>query len=62
MERIGISESTARATIRTLEDARVLTKAARSRRAPVWLAKPVLDEVEDLSSRIQASSRRLRDG
>lgn len=62
MERIDISESTARVTIRTLEDARVLTRAARSRRAPVWLAKPVLDEVEDLSSRIQASSRRLRDG
>ena len=39
----------------------VLAKAARSRRAPVWLARSVLAEVEDLSTRIQASSRRLRD-
>ena len=62
MERIDLSEPTARTTIQAVEDARVLTRAARSRRAPVWLAKSVLDEVEDLSSRIQASSRRLREG
>jgi len=58
MERVDVSEPTARTTIRILEEHRVLTRAARSRRAPVWLAKPVLDEVEDLSSRIQRSSRR----
>ncbi len=61
MERVDASESTAREAIATLVDAKVLSKAPRSRRAPVWLAKPVLDEVEDLSSRIQASSRRLWD-
>ncbi|MDZ5623137.1 Fic family protein [Nocardioides bizhenqiangii] len=60
-ERIDVSESTAAATIESLADARVLTRAARSRRTPVWLAQSVLDEVEDLSRRIQASSRRLGD-
>lgn len=61
MERVDASESTARTAITTLVDARVLSKAPRSRRAPVWLAQSVLDEVDDLSHRIQASSRRLRD-
>ncbi|WP_246371700.1 Fic family protein [Nocardioides pelophilus] len=61
MERVDTSESTARTAITTLVDARVLSKVPRSRRAPVWLAQSVLDEVDDLSHRIQASSRRLRD-
>jgi Fic family protein len=62
MERVDTSESTARAAIGTLEDAQVLARAPRSRRAPVWLATSVLDEVEDLSFRIQQASHRLRDG
>lgn len=61
MERVDASEPAAAATIQTLIDARILTRAPRSRRAPVWLAQAVLDEVDDLSSRIQASSRRLRE-
>jgi len=61
MKRVDASESTARAAIGTLVDAQVLTKAARSSRAPVWLASSVLDEVDDLSRRIQAGSRRLHD-
>lgn len=60
-ERIDVAESTARTTIRTLVDAGVLTKAARSRKAPVWLARAILDEVHDLSTRIQAASRRMRE-
>ncbi len=60
-ERIDVADATAETTIDALVDARVLTRAARSRRAPVWLAQAVLDEVDDLSQRIQASSRRLRD-
>ncbi len=59
--RIEVSESTAQTTIDALVDAGVLTKAPRSRKAPVWLAPAILDEVRDLSLRIQASSRRLRD-
>jgi Fic family protein len=59
MERVDASETTAREAIERLTDAKVLTKAARSRRAPVWLASSVLAEVDDLSRRIQASSRRL---
>lgn len=59
-ERINASEETARTTIDALTQAKVLTKTARSRQAPVWLAKGVLDEVTDLSTRIQASSRRMR--
>ncbi len=61
VERVDTTGSTALDSITTLADAGVLTKAARSRRAPVWLAKSVLAEVDDLSSRIQESSRRLRD-
>ena len=61
VERVDASESAARAAIRTLEAAEVLTKAPRSRKAPVWLANAVLDEVADLSARIQGSSRRLRE-
>jgi hypothetical protein len=58
--RIDATETSAEAAIQALVDARVLVKAPRSRRVPVYLAQAVLDEVDDLSQRIQASSRRLR--
>ncbi|KAA1426278.1 Fic family protein [Nocardioides antri] len=59
--RIDVPEAAASEAIAALVDAKVLTRARGSRRAPVWLATSVLDEVADLSSRIQASSRRLRE-
>lgn len=59
-ERLGLAEGEARTTIDRLVDVRVLRRSPRSRRAPVWLAGAVLDEVQDLSTRIQASSRRMR--
>ena len=59
-ERLHLDEDAARAALAQALDARVLTKAPRSRRAPVWLARDVLDEVEDLSTRIVAGSRALR--
>lgn len=58
-ERLDLPEEAVGESIDRLTDARVLTRAPRSRRAPVWLARDVLDEVQDLSSRIQAASRRL---
>lgn len=61
MERLDLPEAVAREAVDTLTAAGVLTRAARSRRAPVWLAQEVLDEVQDLSARIQAASRRLGD-
>lgn len=57
---VGIAESTAQHTIHALAEAGVLTRAPRSRRAPVWLAQGMLDEIHDLSLRIQSGSRRLR--
>ncbi len=60
-ERVGTDEDEAAGVVRALVDARVLVKAPRSRRAPVWLARDVLDEVQDLSARIQSSSRRMRE-
>ncbi|WP_376766668.1 Fic family protein [Nocardioides stalactiti] len=59
VERIDVPEPAVREAIETLADAQVLTQAPRSRRAPVWLTRSVLGEVEDLSSRIQSSSLRL---
>ncbi len=59
-KRLDVAESTAQHTIHALAEAGVLTRAARSRRAPVWLAGAMLDEIHDLSLRIQAASRRLR--
>ncbi|PWN01761.1 fic protein [Nocardioides silvaticus] len=61
VERTGATDQAAAEAVATLVGAGVLAKAPRSRRAPVWLATSVLAEVQDLSSRIQASSRRLRD-
>ncbi|GAA1521708.1 Fic family protein [Nocardioides humi] len=60
-ERIGVPQDEAAAAIEQLMAAGVLRRAPRSRRAPVWLAGAVLDEVADLSTRIQESSRRMRD-
>ncbi|WP_436699203.1 Fic family protein [Nocardioides sp. BYT-33-1] len=59
--RIRLPEPEAAAAIDTLTAAGVLRRAPRSRRAPVWLAGAVLDEVADLSTRIQESSRQLRE-
>jgi len=61
MERVDTSEATGLTTIQALVDAQVLAKAPRSRRAPVWLATSVLDEIEDLSRRTQAAAGRGRD-
>lgn len=60
-ERLGLGLDDAAGLIEATVDAKVLTRAPRSRRAPVWLATDLLGEIEDLSTRIQASSRRLRD-
>jgi len=60
-ERLDLPEEVAAEAVDRLTAARVLARAPRSRRSPVWLAKEVLDEVQDLSSRIQAASRRLGD-
>jgi len=56
-EHLGLGEADAYAAIETLHDARVLRRAPRSRRAPVWLAPAVLHEVEDLSARIDRACR-----
>ncbi|HWI42104.1 MAG TPA: Fic family protein [Nocardioides sp.] len=61
-ERLAVDDDEARTTIRGLVDARVLRRSPGSRRAPVWLAGALLDEVHDLSTRIQASSRRMGAG
>jgi Fic family protein len=58
-DRIGVDELEAADLVRRLLDAGVLRRAPRSRRAPVWLAGGVLDEVQDLSLRIQSASRQL---
>jgi Fic family protein len=56
-DRIDASEATAHETVRRLVAAKVLKRASGTRRAPVWLAPALLDEVHDLSVRIQAVSR-----
>ncbi|MBM7519570.1 Fic family protein [Nocardioides nitrophenolicus] len=60
-ERVDVPEAEAAAVIDRLTTAKVLRRAPRSRRAPVWLADAVLDEVAGLSTRIQESSRRMRE-
>jgi Fic family protein len=59
-ERLRIEETEAADSVRRLVDAGVLTKARGSRRAPVWLAQDILDEVNAMSQRVQASSVRVR--
>jgi Fic family protein len=61
-ERVGSDEAAATDDVRRLVDAGVLRPAPRARRAPVWLARDVLDEIADLSLRIQTSSRQLSIG
>jgi len=58
-ERIGIEHPVAESAIGALVTAQVLRPAPRSRKAPVWLAPTLLDEIEDLSLRIQDASRRM---
>ncbi|MGB0098849.1 MAG: Fic family protein [Nocardioides sp.] len=60
VERLGVDDGSAAELVDRLVGARVLRKAPRSRRSPVWLATDILDEIRDLSVRIQAS--RLRTG
>lgn len=60
--RFEVSESTARTAIGRLEQAGVLVRVARSRRAQVWGAQAVLDELADLNHRIQAITRLQRGG
>lgn len=57
VDQIGAPTAEVAAEISRLVSARVLAKAPRSRRAPVWLALDVLHEVQDLSLRIQGASR-----
>ncbi|CAN5394497.1 Fic family protein [soil metagenome] len=61
-DRLLVAEEEAADAVRRLVDAGVLRRAPRSRRAPVWLAGDVLDEVEDLRLRIRDSIRRLSPG
>ncbi|MBS4751340.1 Fic family protein [Nocardioides sp. zg-ZUI104] len=58
---LGLGPERAEEAIETVAAAKILTRVRRTRKAPVWLATDVLHEVEDLSTRIQASARRLRD-
>lgn len=51
-DRIGIDESLARTSVDRLEEAGVLTRLSRTRLAPVWIARDVLDEIRDLDVRI----------
>ncbi|TIC88137.1 Fic family protein [Nocardioides sp. GY 10113] len=60
VERLGLAPEDAKALFQQLVSDGVLARAPRSRRSPVWLAKEVLGEVEHLSERIRASSRRMR--
>ncbi|TYL51628.1 Fic family protein [Nocardioides sp. BGMRC 2183] len=56
-ERLRIDDAEAAELIERFAAHGVLRRAPRSRRAPVWLAREVLDEVHDLSTRIRASER-----
>lgn len=59
-ERLRISEEDAGSALRTVAGAGVVSRASRSRRAPVWVAAAVLAAIDDLRLRIQASGRRLQ--
>ncbi|MBM9460415.1 Fic family protein [Nocardioides sp. zg-536] len=58
---VGLGADEAEEAIETVAAAKILTRVRRTRKAPVWLATDVLHEVEELSTRIQDSARRLRD-
>jgi Fic family protein len=59
MERGEVEDATAVDAIGELQKARVLQRAPRSRRTPVWVAPDVLREVHDLSIRISSASLNL---
>lgn len=59
MERLHVEDSMAYDAVAALEKAKVLRRAPRSRRAPVWLAPDVLHAVGDLSVRISATTLQL---
>lgn len=56
-ERLDLSASTVHTAIRRLSEAGVLLPTSRRRRGQVWAAQSILDELQDLSSRIEALSR-----
>ncbi len=59
LARTGATDVEARADIGRLTQAGILTRVPRTRRAPVWSSREVLGEIEDLSTRIRASSMRI---
>lgn len=56
-EYTGADETTARADVDRLEEAGVLTRLPRTRRAPAWIAPDVLAEIGDLDTRIRDTGR-----
>ena len=52
VDRLGLDEGPARATVDRLESDGVLTRLSRTRLAPVWIARDVIDEIRDLDVRI----------
>ncbi|HWI43837.1 MAG TPA: Fic family protein [Nocardioides sp.] len=56
-DRVGAPAPEVRELLEKLVRDRVLSRAPRSRRMPVWLATGILEEVRDLSVRIQGASR-----
>lgn len=58
-ERLHVEDETAYDAVAALEKQRVLRRAPRSRRTPVWLAPEVLRAVGDLSVRISATTLQL---
>ncbi|WP_435771169.1 Fic family protein [Nocardioides sp. SYSU DS0651] len=60
--RLRIEEEAAGEAVQRLVDAQVLSQVRGTRRAPVWLAQEILDVVHAMSSRVQDSSIRVRQG
>lgn len=56
--RLGIDEATARTTVDRLEELGVLTRLSRTRLAPVWIARDVLEEIRGLDVRIHETGLR----
>lgn len=52
VDRLGLEESAARSATDRLEELGVLTRLSRTRLAPVWIARDVIDEIRDLDVRI----------
>lgn len=57
-ERHGVASSTVSDALARLHDAGVVEPMNRSRRARIWGARDILDELSDLNGRIDALSRR----